>query len=124
MQLEHEKPDTPIYVKHYEAGKITLSKGTFDKSVIITPQRIIKSDWIASCMVDISSKIIEILIELNADIYLLGLRSSAIPTSQHRVTSTFLKLRKSIDFMSAAAACRTFNILAHEGRNVVASVIV
>jgi uncharacterized protein len=36
----------------------------------------------------------------------------------------FARLGKSLDFMDSAAACRTFNILANERRNVVAAIIV
>ena len=123
MQLEHDKPDTQIYVKHYKSGELALSQQTFCNSVIITPKDIIDNKWDIRTINELTLKLIEPLFELDAQVYLLGTGAyAAIPP--HEIIAAFARLGKSIDFMDSAAACCTFNILANEGRRVVAAIIV
>ncbi|GGF89967.1 MULTISPECIES: Mth938-like domain-containing protein [Cysteiniphilum] len=123
MQLEHEKQDTPIFVKHYKSSELTLSQQTFSHSVIITPEKIINNNWGIKSIDELNLDTIEALIELDAHIYLLGTgATSQIPPQE--IIIAFARLGKSIDFMDSAAACRTFNILANEGRRVAAAIIV
>ncbi|WP_119327659.1 Mth938-like domain-containing protein [Cysteiniphilum halobium] len=123
MQLEHEKPDTPIFVKHYKSGELTLSQQTLCHSVIITPKQIVNDNWAVQFMGELNLEAIEPLIELDAHVYLLGTgATSQIPPQA--IIAAFARLGRSIDFMDSAAACRTFNILANEGRHVVAGIIV
>ncbi|WP_151192987.1 Mth938-like domain-containing protein [Cysteiniphilum sp. JM-1] len=123
MQLEYEKPDTLIFVKHYKSGELTLSQQTFSHSVIITPEKIINNNWDVKSIDALNLDAIEALIELDAHIYLLGTgETSLIPPQE--IIIAFARLGKSIDFMDSAAACRTFNILANEGRRVAAAIIV
>lgn len=123
MQLEHEKPDTPIFVKHYKSGELTLSQQTLAHSVIITPDQIINDNWGVKSLDGLNLETIESLIELDAHVYLLGTGTTSLIPPQE-IIATFARLGKSIDFMDSAAACRTFNILANEGRRVAAAIIV
>ncbi|MDA0909948.1 MAG: MTH938/NDUFAF3 family protein [Proteobacteria bacterium] len=123
MQLEHEKPDTPIFVKHYKSGELTLSQQTLRHSVIITPDQIVNDSWGVKSIDGLSLDAIEPFIELDAHIYLLGTGATPQIPSQ-AIIIAFARLGKSIDFMDSAAACRTFNILANEGRRVAAAIIV
>lgn len=123
MQLEHEKPDSPIFVKHYKSGELTLPQQTFSHSVIITPEAIINNNWDVTSIDELNLDILDSLIELDAHVYLLGTgATSQIPPQE--IIIAFARLGKSIDFMDSAAACRTFNILANEGRRVAAAIIV
>ena len=123
MQLEHEKPDTNIYVKHYKSGSIRLAQESFNHSIIITPDAIINNNWKAQEVAQLTLDDFEPLFEVNASIYLLGTGMKAhIPPSD--IITAFARLGKSLDFMDSAAACRTFNILANEGRRVIAAIIV
>ncbi|WP_440992590.1 Mth938-like domain-containing protein [Cysteiniphilum litorale] len=123
MQLEHEKPDSPIFVRHYKSGELTLSQQTFYKSVIITPEAIINNNWDVKSIDELHLDAIEALIELDAHVYLLGTGATSLIPPQEIIIA-FARLGKSIDFMDSAAACRTFNILANEGRRVAAAIIV
>lgn len=123
MQLEHEKPDTAIYVIHYQPGLLTLSQKKYQNSVIMTPGIVIQENWLVKSMNSLNVNQMLDFIEFDAGIYLLGTGSVAqIPSNE--VMITFARLGKSLDFMDSASACRTFNILANEGRSVVAAIIV
>ena len=123
MQLEHEKPDTPIFVKHYKSGELILSQQTLFHSVIITPERIVNDHWRVDSIDELNLEAIEPIIELDAHIYLLGTGTRLLIPPQE-IIAAFARIGKSIDFMDSAAACRTFNILTNEGRRVAASIMV
>lgn len=123
MQLEHEKPDTTIFVKYYKPGELTLSQQIFCHSVIFTPEQIINDNWNVNSIDNLNLEAIESLIEVDAHIYLLGTGATSLIPPQE-ILAAFARLGKSIDFMDSAAACRTFNILANEGRRVASSIIV
>lgn len=123
MKLEHEQPDTQIYVKHYRPGELILSHQSLFNSVIITPDKIIDRKWDVHSVSKLTLEAVEPLFELNAHIHLLGTGKSGLIPPQEIIVA-FARLGKSIDFMNSAAACRTFNILANEGRHVVAAIIV
>ncbi|WP_100551375.1 Mth938-like domain-containing protein [Caedibacter taeniospiralis] len=123
MQLAHEKPDTVIYVKHYQHGQLTLPQKILHNSVIITPEMILQENWGVRDIDKLDVHELSGFIGFDANIYLLGTgRTIQIPKDE--IIIAFARLGKSLDFMDSAAACRTFNILANEGRNVVAAIIV
>ncbi|WP_116963981.1 Mth938-like domain-containing protein [Fastidiosibacter lacustris] len=122
MQLELEKPDTNVYVKHYQNGKIILPHQTYTNSIIITPSNVISECWSITHASMLTIESLELLFELNVDIYLLGTGINAlIPAPE--ILGAFARLGKPLDFMDSGAACRTFNILANEARNVAAAII-
>ena len=91
--------------------------------MIITPDKIINDNWNIKSIDELNLDAIEALIELDAHVYLLGTGGTSLIPPQE-IIAAFARLGKSIDFMDSAAACRTFNILANEGRRVAAAIIV
>ena len=122
MELEHEKPDSTIYVKHYAPQSLQLSTGVYSHGLIFTKDEIIDEKWMVAHADELEIKYFIPMIKKNADIYILG-------TGQHMVIpkpeilGLFARAGKSLDFMSSPSACRTFNVLANDARNIIAAII-
>ncbi|MFZ9035284.1 MAG: Mth938-like domain-containing protein [Francisellaceae bacterium] len=123
MNLELEKPDTEIYVKHFRDGEIILPNETLKTGVIITPDKIIMKCWPVSAMDQLTLETIDRLLDEPYDVILLG-TGSKLQIPNAKIINAFARLGKALDFMDSAAACRTFNLLAAEGRKVIAAIIV
>ncbi len=67
--------------------------------------------------IQFDNQCIENLIKYNADIYLIGTGSNLCFPAGH-ILQNITKNKYAIDFMDTGAACRTFNILTAEYRNV------
>src|SRR5690606_9616902 len=90
----------------------------FDSSFVLTPGQLI-ADWPARELTDIDDGQIERMLALEPDVILLGTGSvQRFPPA--RLQAAFLRRGVGIEPMDNAAAARTFNLLASEGRNVVA----
>jgi uncharacterized protein len=89
----------------------------------MSSQEIINSNWQPQTFKDINSESFSEILKLDFEIILLGTgENQKIPGNS--TFKEFFKHGKSLDFMSSNAACRTFNILANEGRKVLAAIIV
>ena len=121
MNLELEHIDTNIYVKHYDNECIQLNEAKYTNNLIFSQDEIINGDWQATDINQISEADIAALINHPAEVLILGTGAKTQIPPQ-KVLIACARAGRSIDFMSSDAACRTFNILAQEGRRVVAAI--
>jgi uncharacterized protein len=123
MNINLETPSTELFFISYKSGKIKTNKGLYETSLIMSSQEIINSNWQPQTFKDINSESFSEILKLDFEIILLGTgENQKIPGNS--TFKEFFKHGKSLDFMSSNAACRTFNILANEGRKVLAAIIV
>jgi uncharacterized protein len=106
----------------YGAGYVAVNNQRYERSLVVTPEAI-HDAWAVTGVDAIVANELTFLIELKPEILLLGTG----PT--HRFPGTdalreFARAQIGVETMDTPAACRTFNILMAEGRNVVAAVIV
>lgn len=123
MEIGISVPDTQVFVKTYTENEIILNTNTYHNSIVISPNKIINDHWACN---DIKSLTKDQLIELfktSADVYLIGTgKNQLFPDMK---IYQFCQLQnKAVDFMNSNAACRTFNMLASEGRSIVAAIII
>lgn len=122
MNLELEHIDTNIFVKHYDKNQIQLNQAKFSNNIIFSQDEIINNEWSVNKLADITDTQIAELLDQPTEVILLGTgEKTQIPPQKLLIACA--RARKSIDFMSSDAACRTFNILAQEGRRVVAAIL-
>jgi len=123
MKLELEQPGKDLYrIDSYNTGVICINGEHLTASLIITPHLLVQ-DWPPQSFADIASQHIEQLIQLRPEIIILGTgRQLHFLTPQ----LTVLIHRQGIGFetMDTGAACRSYNLLMSEGRNVAAGLLV
>lgn len=110
------------YIDAYESGKIIINEKTFSDHIVIAAKKIIYPWSIKSfphfILEDFSS-----IIDEKPDILILGTGIAQIFPSAEILIKLY-EHRIGLETMTTSAACRTYNILMSEGRNVMAALIV
>ncbi len=122
MQLTLENPDFRYLLRGVSADGVLVNEKTLSHSFILTPHELIEP-WRPRSNKELTPEDMQALLDLNPVLVILGTG----PTQQFpapAVMATCLTRGIGIEVMSNAAAARTFNVLATEGRKVVAGFIV
>jgi len=122
MKIELDSSLThPYRINSYEQGSVVIGEERFFSSLIITPAIVI-NNWPPQSYKDIATHHLEQIIEMKPELILLG-----TGCKQHFPdTDLFLntaKLNIGFEVMDTGAACRSYNILLQEGRNVAAALL-
>ncbi len=122
MKIEIDNSLThPFRINSYERGLIVIGDERFVSSLIITPSIVI-NNWPPQTFTDIATHHIEQIIEMKPELILLGTGSKQHFPDADLLLST-AKLNIGIEVMDTGAACRSYNILLQEGRNVAAALL-
>lgn len=120
MKFTLDQP-TLNMVRAYGAGMVRIGDRTYDRSVIVTATAVIE-DWPPRSIDDLRAVDLEPLLQLRPEVLLIG--SGARQQFPVRdVLSALYASRLGFEIMDTGAACRTYNVLAAEGRNVAAALI-
>lgn len=116
MEINKE-PKTKFSIQSYDTESITVQNTKYTSSTIISKNHI-QTNWEVRNLSDLSVNNIQCLLSLNPEIIIVGhnLIDQQIPIDTRALLT---KHRIGIESMSVGAACRTFNILLNEDRNVV-----
>lgn len=122
MQLTLENPDFRYLLRGVSVDGVLVNDKTLNRSFILTPNEL-HEDWRPSSSHDLLADDMQALLDLNPVLVILGTGSrQQFPSAA--VMAACLTRGIGIEVMDNAAAARTFNVLATEGRNVVAGFIV
>ena len=103
------------------ADYVRLGVVEYRDNVLVTPERVV-TGWTAGGFDTLSEADFAALVELKPEVVLLGTGAS-LRFPHPRLTRALTDAGIGVEVMDTPAACRTFNILAAEGRRVVAAVI-
>lgn len=117
----HLSTTTGNVVTALGAGWVRVGAQEYRDSLVLTPDAIVEG-WAASGFDALDEADFEALIGYAPEIVLLGTGAS-IRFPHPRLTRALTDAQIGFEVMDTAAACRTFNILAAEGRKVVAALI-
>jgi uncharacterized protein len=118
MQLNLEHPDHEFLLRGADGTAAVVNERRLTASFILAPDRLIDA-WPARDPRALTAGDLAPLLELDPEVVLLGTGASQVfPPAA--VLAACLARGIGIEVMSNAAAARTFNVLAGEGRRVVA----
>ena len=118
MQLNHELPDYAYALRAADGRSAKVNDRVLETSFILAPNELIEG-WQAGASADLVPDDLAPLLALNPELVLLGTGDrQAFPSAA--VMAACLTRGIGIEVMTNAAAARTFNVLAGEGRRVVA----
>jgi uncharacterized protein len=121
MDLSLERPEGYLYVRRVAAHGITLIDRELTSSFLLAPDRAIEN-WPVTAPETLDASHVEALLALNPELVVLGTGArQAFPAAAFM--AGFLRRNIGIEVMDNAAAARTYNLLADEGRRVVAAFI-
>jgi uncharacterized protein len=121
MRLTLDSDPRLNLVRSYEPGLIVIGEQRITRPCLVTPQQLLLN-WSANSIDGLSEAQLEPLWALGADIALLGAgERQEFPGAAIR--AAFRSRGIALECMSLGAACRTYNILANEARNVLAGLL-
>jgi uncharacterized protein len=121
MKFSVADPGDGYTIHAYSNTELVVGELHFDSSIIVLPDQII-SDWSVHSMEQLKASDFEALLALKTDLVLLGTggRQQFPPPGIYRCLSD---AGIGLEIMTTPAACRTYNILVAEDRNVAAALI-
>jgi len=109
-------------IKAFKPGHIQVNEKIYTKSLIITPTKLIE-DWPPQSAQEISSDMFNDIQSLQPDILLIGTGSTLVLLPPE-IYGHLINQGIGVELMNTSAACRTYNALSAESRNVVAALII
>ena len=122
MQLTLENPDFRYLLRGISADGVLVNDKTLNSSFILTPNEL-HENWRPASSQELVADDMQALLDLNPVLVILGTGARQLFPSA-AVMAACLTRGIGIEVMDNAAAARTFNVLATEGRKVVAGFIV
>ncbi len=105
----------------YEAGSVIINGARYSDSLIVTHERLIES-WPPASLAELEAAHIAAILAEEPEIVLLGTGIRQVFPQPELLREAY-RHGVGIEIMDTAAACRTFNLLAGEGRRVAAGLI-
>ena len=117
MKFQPDRTDS-LSITAYTASWIAINGVRYSHNLLISSNGLIQS-WPGQYVADIQTIDLDLIAPTEAEIVLLGCGKTQLFPSAALV-GAFIERRTGLETMDTAAACRTFNILAAEGRRVAA----
>jgi len=122
LKIEREQAEGRNMFTGYGEGYVAVNGTRHSTSLVVSAERLI-TDWPVGSVQGIGADHLAAIVELSPEIVLLG-TGPKFEFPEPRVLAPLHQARIGVEVMDTAAACRTYNILLGEGRNVVAALIV
>ena len=121
MQLVRHDPDFAYFVRRVEADAITVGDRRLTASFLLASDCLVEG-WPATDAASLDAAAIDAVVSLAPEVVLLGTGArQRFPSPA--VQAAFLTRGIGLEAMDNAAAARTYNVLAGEGRKVVAAFV-
>jgi uncharacterized protein len=105
----------------YGPGYVAVNNLRYARSVVVTPQAV--AEWHVTGVQALAAADFEFVARLNVEIVLLGTgMQQRFPGPE--LMRAIAESGAGLEVMDTKAACRTYNILAAEGRRVAAAIVV
>ncbi len=105
----------------YGAGYVAVNNVRYGKSVVVTPQSV--TEWQVSGFEGLTAADFEFVVTLRPEIVVFG-TGAAQCFPRPELARALAATGAGLEVMDSRAACRTYNILAAEGRKVIAAILV
>ena len=122
MKFERDSPEGRNTFTGYGPGYVEVNRKRYATSLVVSADRVIV-DWPAASVEAFTADHLAAIIELKPEIAIIG-SVAAFRLPEPARLALLHQARIGVEVMDTQAACRTYNILLGEGRNVVAALIV
>ena len=120
MDLSLDRPEGYLFVRRVESAVVTLGDRQLQQSFLLAPDQV--EAWEATAASALDATQVEPIMALQPEVVLLGTGDKQVfPAAEFM--AGFLRRGVGIEVMDNSAAARTYNLLAGEGRRVVAGFI-
>jgi uncharacterized protein len=109
-------------IRSYTPGSIKVNDKILTESIIITPTMLIEN-WQPRTIEELTADLLTPIIALKPTILLIGTGSSLVLIDA-AMYGELINQGIGVELMDTSAACRTYNALSAENRNVAAALII
>jgi uncharacterized protein len=121
MKFAQDSQDEGYVITAYDNESVTVNGKPFSQSMIIARTKL-NENWDIDRIELLQPVHLDLILSFNPELIIIGTGGKLIfPPVQ--VYSNIIRHGIGVDFMDTGAACRTYNILMSEGRDVVAGLI-
>ena len=121
MKIEREQAEGRNMFTGYGEGYVAVNGTRYTSSLVVSATRVV-SDWPAPSVSELQADHLAAILELEPEVLLLGTGARfAFPAGA--LLAPLQQAGIGVEVMDTPAACRTYNILLAEGRDVVAALI-
>jgi len=121
MQLTHDRAEGYFFIRACKPDAIVVIDRELRQSFAMAPDRVIE-DWPVRSISELDEAAVRILLELEPELVLIGSGQRQALPARERLLSLLAK-GIGVEVMDNAAASRTYNLLAGEGRRVIVAFI-
>lgn len=122
MQLSQDPNRGKFYIRSYSPGTIRVNSQSYTHSIVLTTTQLI-DDWAPQQIHELKPTDFAAIAQENPELVLLGTgKQQHFPPAA--IMATLIEHHIGYEIMDTAAACRTYNVLVAEGRNVVAALLI
>ena len=122
MKFTLDNPSADYVFGHYGDGKLKVNQTDYQASLIIFPDALV-TDWPVNAVQELKVSHFDEIVKRKPEIVLLGTgQQQRFPSIDFR--RLLVQIGLNLEVMDTAAACRTYNLLVSEDRDVAAAVII
>lgn len=121
MKLQIAATDGAHAFTAYGAGYVSVDGVRHERNLLVSPQELVP-EWTLAGADTLAAQDFAYLAGLDADVTLLGM-PAPLRFPRPELLRPFAEAQKGLEVMEFGAACRTYNVLAGEGRRVVVALL-
>ena len=121
MKFAQDSQEDGYVITAYDDNSVSINGKSFTQSLVVASTRLNES-WNIDDIKLLSSSHIEEILSFRPELVIIG-TGNRLVFPEIEIYSGIIKHGIGVDFMDTGAACRTYNILMSEGRDVVAGLI-
>jgi uncharacterized protein len=120
--LDLDENTAKYQIRAYRAGCIQVNDKMLTNSIIVSPDVLIE-DWMPQSVDELTALSFEVILPHKPDILLIGTGSTHVFLTVE-IYGELINQGIGVEIMDTSAACRTYNALSAEGRNVIAALLI
>lgn len=121
MKLHQHEFGERNVIRRCQNGTITVNQQTYSDSVVVMPDQLV-DDWRPDSIEELTADDLGSVAQLGVELVILGTGTRQVFPPAH-ILEPLITAAVGFEVMDSAAAARTYNILASEGRNVAAAIL-
>lgn len=121
MKIQLESGVGRHFIRAYAAGSVTVNEAVYRRSFVLTPETI-RADWAPQTFDELADSHFDEIAALRPEVVILG-TGARLRFPPPACLAPLSRAGIGVEVMDTAAACRTFNILAADGRKVVVALL-
>ena len=122
MKLQPDRQPSLNTVSAYGSNYIEINAQRYDQSIILGPEGPVL-EWSCSRFEDLKIEDVELIAGQKPAVVIFG-SGQKIRFPRPELLKPLIQARIGVETMDLQAACRTYNILMAEGRNVIAALLI